>query len=151
MIGASSEDIRLRDKIEITKYGLSNSSVNKKKAYQYVSASTNASMCKNVLDNNQSTVWSGSKGEFISFELKDKAVLETMEIVWGKTSSGSKYEIQVSNGGGQFLPVVTGNIKSGSKEKIMLNNISGSDLRILLLSGSSIEISEVMLPAIKND
>ena len=58
------------------------------------------------------------------------------------------YEIQISSGGGQFLPVQRGEVTPNQEETIRFNKTGGSDLRILITNGSA-EIAEIKLPELR--
>lgn len=69
---------------------------------------------------------------------------------WKNAEAGSRYEIQISSGGGQFLPVQSGEVKPNQEENIQFNKTGGSDLRILITGGSA-EIAEIKLPELRKE
>lgn len=64
--------------------------------------------------------------------------------------AGTHYEIQISSGGGQFLPVQRGEVTPNQEETIRFNKTGGSDLRILITNGSA-EIAEIKLPELRKE
>ncbi len=149
MIGASSEDIRLKKELEVKAYGgQAVDGTAPQGPADFISASKDARHAGNVTDGNRSTVWTGSKGEFISFELAENAKVDHIRISWKKAAPDAAYDIQISNGGGQFLSVKTGKVKPDTDEDIRFSRTGGSDLRILVTEGEA-EIAEVSLPELR--
>ena len=151
MIGASSEDIRLKKGLEIRAYGRgATGETIQSDPTDFISASKNASHIIHVVDGDYSTTWTGDKGEYISFELADNTKINHMLVTWKNAESGSTYEIQISSGGGQFLPVQKGAVRPNADDDIRFNLTSGSDIRILITSGKA-EIAEVKLPELRKE
>ena len=151
MIGASSEDIRLKKGLEIRAYGQASANETiESDPRDFISASKNKSHIIHVVDGDYSTTWTGDKGEYISFELAENAKVDHVGIAWKNAEAGSRYEIQISSGGGQFLPVQSGEVKPNQEENIQFNKTGGSDLRILITSGSA-EIAEIKLPELRKE
>ena len=150
MIGASSENILLRKKLEITTYDKLRREVEQPNPAQYISASANTSQIKNVIDGKPATAWSGDPGEYLTFQLEAKSVVSQIAITWGKSTPQCQYEIQLSSGGGQFLPVNTGTVKANSQQDITFPANTGSDLRILIKGGKA-AVAEVKLKELRKE
>lgn len=144
MIGASSEDIRLNEQLEVVEYGkVTATNSGNSSSSQYITASSNNEQAKYVIDNNYSTAWKGTSGEYINFELETGTVLRQISVAWKEKESNTTYEIQISGGGGQFLPVAKGSVNATNElSTIRFNATTASDVRILITSGSA-AISEV--------
>ena len=151
MIGASSEDIRLKKALEIVAYGQTSSHEETiENRSRFISASKNAWNVPNVIDGDISTSWIGTKGEYISFELDGKKMIDRIGIVWKDASDGAKYEIQLSNGGGQFLPIQNGTVKANQAETVTFTPSGASDIRIVIKEGKA-QVAEVKLPELKKE
>lgn len=151
MVGASSQDIRLKKGLEIRAYGQgATSEVIEADPTDFISASKNTSHIIHVVDGDYSTTWTGDKGEYISFELAENTKINHILVTWKNADAGSTYEIQVSSGGGQFLPVQTGAVKPNADDDIRFNLTTGSDIRIVITNGKA-EIAEVKLPELRKE
>ena len=151
MIGASSEDIRLKKALEIVAYGQTSSHEETiENRSRFISASKNAWNVPNVIDGDISTSWTGTKGEYISFELDGKKMIDRIGIVWKDASNGAKYEIQLSNGGGQFLPIQNGTVKANQAETVTFTPSGASDIRIVIKEGKA-QVAEIKLPELKKE
>ena len=151
MIGASSEDIRLKKALEIVAYGQTSSHEETiENRSRFISASKNAWNVPNVIDGDISTSWTGTKGEYISFELDGKKMIDRIGIVWKDASNGAKYEIQLSNGGGQFLPIQSGTVKANQAETVTFTPSGASDIRIVIKEGKA-QVAEIKLPELKKE
>lgn len=143
MIGAGSEDIRLEDTFKVVAYegkAIGDNLHKEKKENQ-----------NPVLDNDTSTVWEGKQGDYLTFTLMDNAKPKEISIHWKETSKLTKFEIQVSSGGGQFLTVYEGN--SPRTDRLVNYPLKGdlsSDIRIILTSGKA-SIAEVSIPYLKEN
>ena len=62
------------------------------------------------------------------------------------TLSGAKYEIQLSNGGGQFLPIQSGTVKANQAETVTFTPSGASDIRIVIKEGKA-QVAEIKLSA----
>jgi len=140
MIGASSEDIRLKDKLTIAPYGA------------FVPKASDVGVnesAKMVLDNNEYTKWNGVAGDFLNIVMNENAQPEKIDIYWKSIEHPAAFEIQLSSGGGQFITVYKGAISETEKySTYMFKKAVASDLRILLTSGKA-TISEVKLDNVK--
>lgn len=151
MIGASSEDIRLKKALEVVAYGQDSSHEEViENRSRFISASKNMADVQNVIDGDLSTTWNGGEGEYISFELDGKKMIDHIGIVWKEVSAGAKYEIQLSNGGGQFLPIQTGTANANQDVTVTFTPSGGSDIRIVIKEGKA-QISEIRLPELKKE
>ena len=103
-----------------------------------------------MVDGDYSTTWKGEKGEYISFELAENAKVDRINVAWKNAEAGARYEIQISSGGGQFLPVQRRKVIPNQEETIRFNKTGGSDLRILITNGSA-EIAEIKLPELRKE
>lgn len=150
MIGASSEDIRLNDRIEVVPYGVGKETVNAAGSGTVsVVASANALQAGWVLDNNFSTAWKADEGDYITFALENNASPDRVAIAWKEKSKDAAFEIQISGGGGQFLTVYKGKVDATNElQTYPFEGTTASDLRILIHSGNA-SISEVRIAEIK--
>ncbi|MFT4223091.1 glycoside hydrolase family 3 C-terminal domain-containing protein [Dysgonomonas sp.] len=140
MIGASSEDIRLKDKLSVVPYGTT--------ITKAVDMGLNESV-KMVLDNNEYTEWNGTTGDFLNIIMDENAQPEKIDIYWKSIEHPAAFEIQLSSGGGQFITVYKGNITDTEKySTYIFKKAVASDLRILITSGKA-TISEVKLDNVK--
>ncbi len=136
MLGASSTDIRLSGLLKVT---------NSKEKRQMQQQQHENTPVKHVTDNNQATVWSGTKGDYLTFAMKENARPEKIVIYWSKIEEPAAFEIQASSGGGQFITVYKGSItESGKFIDYPLKKDVVSDIRILLTAGKA-SISEIKL------
>lgn len=141
MIGASSEDIRLKDILTIAAYG--------EQTVQKKIAGVNESVAM-VLDNNNNTEWNGVSGDYLTFVMEENAQPDKMSIYWKAIEHPAAFEIQLSSGGGQFLTVYKGEIKEAEKlSTYSFPKTIASDVRIAITSGKA-SISEVKLDNIKH-
>lgn len=150
MVGASSEDIRLNERIRVIKYGKSDSGVATTSGFgKSVNASTSPETAVQVLDKNFSTAWSAGKGESITFALENNASPNRISIAWKEKSTDAAFEIQLSGGGGQFLTVYSGKIEATNELKnYRFKGTTASDIRIVITSGN-VSISEVGIAELK--
>ena len=150
MVGASSEDIRLNERIRVIKYGKSDSGVATTSGFEKsVNASTSPETAVQVLDKNFSTAWSAGKGESITFALENNASPNRISIAWKEKSTDAAFEIQLSGGGGQFLTVYSGKIEATNELKsYRFKGTTASDIRIVITSGNA-SISEVGIAELK--
>lgn len=143
MIGASSEDIKLKDILTVIPVG--------GKVEQSFKKSANASVA-DVLDNNPHTTWDGAGGDYLTFVMEEGANPENISVCWTAIEVPAAFEIQVSSGGGQFITVFEGKISQTDLNKLNIYKLKGtlaSDVRIVLTSGKA-TISEVSLKGLKN-
>lgn len=141
MIGASSEDIRLNDILTVEDY-------NDKKTHGKVSDQEENPVSL-VLDRNPSTVWTGAKGDYLTFNMQENAKPEKLSILWKTINQPTEFEIQVSSGGGQFITVYKGEARfSENFISYPLRKDVASDVRILITSGKA-SIAEVKLNGVK--
>lgn len=150
MIGASSEDIRLNERIRVVEYGQKEAaSLHASDIAKPVNASVSPETAAQVLDNNFSTAWSAGKGESITFALENNASPNSIAIAWKEKSADATFEIQLSGGGGQFLTVYTGKVDATNEMKnYSFKGTTASDLRILIANGNA-SISEVKIAELK--
>lgn len=143
MIGASSEDIRLKDILTVVPYGEQVTTQKKISGVNEAAA--------NVLDGNNNTEWSGVKGDYLTFAMQENAQPDKMSIYWKAIEHPASFEIQISSGGGQFLTVYKGTIKDSDLEKFSnytYPKTVASDVRIVINSGKA-SIAEVKLEKVK--
>lgn len=143
MIGASSEDIKLKKSFYVLGEGFD---INKIKEEVLVSSDPQTSTALYVLDNNPDTYWSASKGYNLTFPLNGQKNLNNISIGWSKDADeNATFEIQISSGGGQFITVFRGKDKNqGGQNTYTFKETTGSDLRIRITSGY-VKITEVIM------
>ena len=140
MMGASSEDIRLKGILSVVAYG-------EEVATRKISG-INESVA-NVLDNDHNTEWSGTPGDYLTFVMEDNTQPDKISIYWKSIEQPAAFEIQVSSGGGQFLTVYKGEITETDRFiDYTFSKTIASDVRLLITSGD-ITISEVKLDGLK--
>ncbi|MEA4936712.1 MAG: glycoside hydrolase family 3 N-terminal domain-containing protein [Paludibacter sp.] len=113
MVGASSEDIRLRNKLTIV------SGKAAKKAESFL----------DVLP------WKFKANEYFTFPLVENARIDYIDVQWSKNTY-CDFEIQLTSGGGQFLTVYKGKVEIDeniSRYSFPLTN--ASEMRILIVKG----------------
>lgn len=147
MVGASSEDIRLTQDLEIRSSGESTTFT--KGMMSLVSSNDNEAAARFVSDGDSYTFWKGVTGDYLSFEMPSRLELNQIDVLWGDTSYNAMYEIQISDGGGQFVPVKSEKIRGNCLQKIYFTSVSGSDIRLFIRSGN-VQIKEVDIPALKH-
>ena len=143
MIGAASEDIKLDGILTVVDYD------GKPIANQKKESEKAANPNSKVLDNDISTVWEGSKGDYLTFEMKENSKPTKMSIHWKTVTEPTTFEIQVSSGGGQFLTAYSGKaIPTNDLAIFPLKGDVASDIRIVIVSGKA-SIAEVALDNLK--
>lgn len=138
MIGASSEDIKLQRDftvVEADRLLEMRTSERKGALNAKVTASINNEESVHTLDGNLNTVWQGAKDQYITFELKSGAQPSELGIAW-QEGRPVEFEIQLSSGGGLFIPVWKGKSgpTNGSMETYRFDGATSSDLRIIIHS-----------------
>lgn len=152
MVGASSEDIKLKRDFNVTSADLltnMRSAERRNSLASYVSASTANETAANTVDNNPETTWEGTKNQYITYELPSGSAPSEIEIAWSEGKAG-EFEVQLSSGGGLFIPVYRGKSRAnnGTTEKYSFSGATASDIRILILSDKA-SIKEVVLKELK--
>ena len=146
MAGASSEDIRLNGILTVEDYQARLQALESQNPVSPVTASTDMENAPNVLDKQKNTVWQGNKGDYITFALKNGSKINEVAIAF-KRDNGlpAEFEIQLSDGGGQFLTVYSGTVSQyGELISYPFKGTTASDLRILL-NDDRVGIAEVVL------
>ncbi len=148
MAGASSEDIRLKGSFQVVQAGQQRTVAQQKDYWAaYLSDSKASPTVKNVIDNDSETVWRGVAGEYITLSLKENAEPCQVDIIWANPKrSDVEFEIQLSSGGGQFLPFYRGKYSGSGKQQMTysFDKNAASDLRILITKGEA-SIARVQL------
>lgn len=143
MIGASSNDIRLRNSFYVLGEGFDK---NKLKERSPVSSDPQTIAALNVVDNDSKTFWEGISGYYLTFPITSDKPFNSIKIHWDKdTDKNSKFEVQISSGGGQFITILRGIPESldGQNTYSFAESI-GTDLSIRITSGK-VKISEVVI------
>lgn len=148
MIGASSEDIKLQRDFAVVEAGRlleMRSSERSGALAARVSASVADDRAVCTVDGNPNTVWEGTKNQYITYELRSGAKPSEIGIAWDE-GEPVEFEIQLSSGGGLFIPVWRGRsrLNNGTMERYTFDGATSSDLRILILSSRG-RIKEVQL------
>lgn len=148
MAGASSEDIRLKGSFQVIPVGQQKTVAQKEDNWTaYLSDSKASPSVKNVIDNDSETVWKGTSGEYITLSLKENAEPCQVGILWANPKRGEvEFEIQLSSGGGQFLPFYKGRYNGSGKQQMTytFDRNAASDLRILITKGEA-SIAKIQL------
>lgn len=147
-IGASSTDIKLRSSFEVIDakvYAKEQELSALEQLRKEVSASINDESSIYTRDNKLNTSWKGTKGEYITYQLKSGTRINQVEIAW-QEGTAPEYEIQLSSGGGLFIPVFRGEAKNntGAFDKVSFTEAEASDLRIIIFSDKA-ELREIIL------
>ena len=162
MAAASSEDVRLKKKFQVVEPDRIKEAKEKigklENMKTYLHSSHDQREILNLIDGNSETYWeTSSKETTIDFELLDKAHPNEISIAWRNGHYYNySFEIQLSGGGGQFIPVFKGT-SSGSTdkpEKYEFKGFPASDLRIILLGNSRDDraaLSEVFIKEFKGN
>lgn len=148
MVGASSEDVKLRRDFTVVEAGRLLDMRSRQLGASLgskVSASINNDQAVNTVDNNMSTMWEGAKNQYITYELRSGAQPSKIGIAWDE-GAAVEFEVQLSSGGGLFIPVYNGKsrMNNGSVETYTFDGATSSDLRIVIL-GDKARIKEVVL------
>lgn len=124
MVGASSEDIRLKETFTVASY----KDVNR----QMPQAASQPQKSKQVL----AKAWQGKKGESLTFPMAEGAQPSQIILTWGETEQSAGFEIQLSSGGGQFLTVYKG-IVNILDQPITYNfsKTVATDVRVVITEG----------------
>lgn len=142
MVGASSTDIKLQKKLTVIDYAMRESNLKQEKdeaikeASKLIQASSNTQQIQAVIDGNIKTAWTGKKGDYITFTLKNDQPIAMVKVaVTSKQREEVKFKVQLSSGGGQFLDVYTSKVTPNEFGRLITCNFretTASDLRILL-------------------
>ena len=117
MIGASSTDIRLSDKVVVMDpTGQSD-----------VPAMTVSVEFPVTLE----------RGEDLTLPVREDRDIGELGIRWGK-GTDCAFEILVSDGGGQFLPVFAGKASSGKLQRCEFDPVKASEIRLLITRGKAV-------------
>ncbi|MDE5945307.1 MAG: glycoside hydrolase family 3 C-terminal domain-containing protein, partial [Rikenella sp.] len=148
MVGASSEDIRLRRDFTVVEAGRlleMRASERKGALAAKVSASIHNDRAVWTVDGDPNTMWEGARNQYITYELRSGASPRSIGIAWDE-GEPVEFEIQLSSGGGLFIPVWRGRSRqnNGTMEDYAFDGATSSDLRILILSDRA-RIKEVRL------
>ena len=116
MIGASSTDIRLCSRLTVTGHG-----------HMPAAATGNSGtgLPKTM-----------TRGTEAIFPVPESSGLEYMTLVWGEDTSCS-FQILLTNGGGQFIPVFEGTSRGGAV-KCPINAFSASEVKVVISEGSGV-------------
>ncbi|WP_298062670.1 glycoside hydrolase family 3 N-terminal domain-containing protein, partial [uncultured Rikenella sp.] len=148
MVGASSEDIRLQRDFTVVEAGRlleMRASERKGALAAKVSASIHNDRAVCTVDGDPNTVWEGARNQYITYELRSGAKPTSLGIAW-EEGDPVEFEIQLSSGGGLFVPVWRGRsrLNNGTMETYTFDGATSSDLRIVIL-GDKARIKEVKL------
>ncbi len=153
MLGASSEDIRLSEKLTVVaagadaQRGKGKQGAESAEKGQSVSASTNEEEAVRALDGKAESYWEGNKGDYITFALPNRSRIGEVSIRFHKEpAEESTFDILLSKGGGQFITVYSGSVSRFDQwHTFRFEEGVASDLRILL-GADRLGIAEVKLP-----
>lgn len=148
MVGASSEDIRLKGVFNVAALGAQLTQKGAQDASGWLTDNKSSESVLKVVDKDLNTKWQGVAGDYITFSLQENAEPGKVEIIWA--NSGNEpvaFDIQLSSGGGQFLTVYQGTYQGAGIKQMTytFNPNSASDLRILIRKGKP-GIAEVKIP-----
>ncbi len=126
MVGASSEDIRLSDTLTVVPYPGLETVIPASDRNHAASSGKNSS--------SEGKLWSGGPGDFMTVPVNPDDPVSGAVISWYSLSGEVSFEIQLSNGGGQFLTVFSG-IAGKGEQTCSFDTSNASDCRLLLKSG----------------
>ena len=111
MIGASSTDIRQRARLTVTgPHGEASRKGGKAKLFPAFL----------------------QRGEDVTLRVEDGAELDHLDIEWSPDSVGAGFEIQITDGGGQFLTVFKGTAIAGAERSYKFSRVKASEVKIML-------------------
>jgi beta-glucosidase len=114
LIGASSEDIRLKGLLNVT--GIKNK--------------------QKKLSQTQSLPWSFTAGSEYTFALEPNTRLNHLDLIW-RRGTKCEFEIQHTSGGGQFLTDYVGTVEANTTvSSCSFPVINASEMRIVIRSGA---------------
>lgn len=148
MVGASSEDIRLKGAFNVVAQGSRLTQKATQNVSSWLTDNKSSESVLNVVDKDRNTKWQGMPGDYITFSLQENAEPGKVEIVWSNSGKETvEFDIQLSSGGGQFLTVYQGTYQGTGIKRMTysFNPNSASDLRILIKKGKP-GIAEVNIP-----
>lgn len=117
MIGASSTDIRLEDKIVVT-------------------SGRDSAGFSPVQEEQVEYPVSIGRGDDLTLPVDSSRDITAVRLDWGK-GTGCSFEILISDGGGQFLPVFSGTAKAGDSI-CRLGRVKASEIRVAVLKGRAV-------------
>ncbi|MBP3382761.1 MAG: glycoside hydrolase family 3 C-terminal domain-containing protein [Tidjanibacter sp.] len=121
MIGASSVDIRLTEKLLV---------LDEKGDYKEVGAyADDVSVVRSTLP---ATL---SRGVDVTFPVKKDVKVDYLTITWGDDADGCEFEILTTIGGGQFLPVYGGIAEKGKSQTCRFEAATASEIRVAVTKG----------------
>ncbi len=143
MVGASSENILLEDVFTVINPQTRLKKDNSPKYTDNISSSPISDNAKYVMDGNRATFWKGKAGDYLNFSIPSTKEISNLIIEWGQIKSNTKFEIQLSSGGGQFLTVYSGQLtRANDMASFSFKPNTASDIRLQIISGE-VEIKEV--------
>lgn len=121
MIGASSVDIRLTEKLLV---------LDEKGTYKEIGAyADDVSVVRSTLP---ATL---SRGVDVTFPVKKNVKVDYLTITWGDDADGCEFEILTTIGGGQFLPVYGGIAEKGKSQTCRFEAATASEIRVAVTKG----------------
>lgn len=121
MIGASSVDIRLTEKLLV---------LDEKGTYKEIGAyADDVSVVRSTLP---ATL---SRGVDVTFPVKKDVKVDYLTITWGDDADGCEFEILTTIGGGQFLPVYGGIAEKGKSQTCRFEAATASEIRVAVTKG----------------
>ena len=72
------------------------------------------------------------RGEDVTLRVEDGAELDHLDIEWSPDSVGAGFEIQITDGGGQFLTVFKGTAIAGAERSYKFSRVKASEVKIML-------------------
>lgn len=143
MIGASSEDIRLKASFKVLDDPSKQATV--QDCIEGDNTDSNTSAIRLITDGDFTTAWKALQGDYVTIAIKDEMYSNKIGIAWKEGSDNSTFEIQVSSGGGQFLTVITDKVRANNKMYYYtIDHRPISDIRVLVSKGNA-SLSELKL------
>lgn len=159
-IGSSSNDIRLEGKFVVAEddeFEEAQKELEREiQIARYVHPSVSKKHKNLLFDSILESKWDHyGSGAYIDFELKEGAIPDEISIAWHNGDSRKyEFEILLSCGGGQFIPVFKGQSSgtTNNLEKYTFKGCTASDMRIVFFGNSVNQwtsVTEIELPSIR--
>ena len=77
------------------------------------------------------------RGEELTLPVREDRDIGELGVRWGK-GTDCAFEILISDGGGQFLPVYAGKASSGKLQRCEFDPVKASEIRLLITRGKAV-------------